>query len=323
MSTYQFEEKDHKEPLGRIAHNPPALYNPRVSGPLYMVLSAFAFSWMTVFVKLSGRRLPWQEIVFARAFVTLGLSYLSVRAAGVVPVFGKHKKLLVVRGIFGFFGLSSVYYAVTHLPLAEATVLQYMYPPLTVLLASVALGEPVDKSVVASMAISLVGLLLVAQPAVLFGQAAVPLDALGLLAACLGAFFSACAYVTVRTLGQGEHPLVIVLYFPLIALPGSLLTMAPDALMPEGIEWLWLVLLGIATQVGQVAVTRGLSSDAAGRMAAYSYVQVPFAGLWGIWLFSEKPSALSLAGACLIIAAALVNLRAASRRNKAREVELA
>jgi drug/metabolite transporter (DMT)-like permease len=261
--------------------------------------------------------------VFARAFVTLGLSYLSVRAAGVVPVFGKHKKLLVVRGIFGFFGLSSVYYAVTHLPLAEATVLQYMYPPLTVLLASVALGEPVDKSVVASMAISLVGLLLVAQPAVLFGQAAVPLDALGLLAACLGAFFSACAYVTVRTLGQGEHPLVIVLYFPLIALPGSLLTMAPDALMPEGIEWLWLVLLGIATQVGQVAVTRGLSSDAAGRMAAYSYVQVPFAGLWGIWLFSEKPSALSLAGACLIIAAALVNLRAASRRNKAREVELA
>jgi drug/metabolite transporter (DMT)-like permease len=181
----------------------------------------------------------------------------------------------------------------------------------------------VDKGVVGSMAISLVGLLLVAQPPMLFGQAAVPLDGLGLLAACLGALFSACAYVTVRTLGQGEHPMVIVLYFPLVALPGSLLTMAPNSLMPEGVEWLWLVLLGIATQVGQVAITRGLSSDAAGRMAAYSYVQVPFAGLWGIWLFNEKPSALSLAGAFLIITAALLNLRAATRRNKTREIELA
>lgn len=285
-----------------------------------MVLSAFSFSWMTVFVKLAGQRLPWQEVVFARALVTLGLSLVAVRAAG-VPTFGKHKKLLIIRGIFGFLGLSSVYYAVTHLPLAEATVLQYMYPPLTVLLASVALREKADGGVLVSMAISLVGLLLVAQPAVLFGRAAVPLDGLGLLAACLGAFFSACAYVTVRTLGQGEHPLVIVLYFPLIALPGSLLTMAPNALMPEGIEWLWLALLGISTQIGQVALTRGLSSDAAGRMAAYSYVQVPFAGLWGVWLFSEQPSALSLAGAVLIITAALVNLRTAARRNRARAIE--
>jgi drug/metabolite transporter (DMT)-like permease len=284
-----------------------------------MVLSAFAFSWMTVFVKLSGRRLPWQEVVFARALVTLLLSYLAVRAAGVPPL-GTHKKLLVVRGFFGFMGLSSVFYAVTHLPLAEATVLQYMYPPLTVLLASVALREPIDRSVVLSMAISVLGLILVAQPAALFGEAAAPLDALGLVAACLGAFFSACAYVTVRTLGQGEHPLVIVLYFPLIALPGSLLTALPYIELPQGIEWLWLLLLGIATQVGQVSVTRGLSTDAAGRMAAYSYVQVPFAGLWGVWLFHEKPTPLSLAGGALIIAGALVNLHSARRAKPAADL---
>jgi drug/metabolite transporter (DMT)-like permease len=277
-----------------------------------MVVSALAFSWMTVFVKLAGRRLPWQELVFARALVTLGLSYASVRAAG-VPVFGTNRKLLLLRGMFGFLGLSSVYYAVTHLPLAEATILQYMYPPLTVLLAGVALREPIERHVLVSMGISVIGLLLVAQPSVLFGRAAAPLDTLGVLAACLGAFFSACAYVTVRTLGRAEHPLVIVFYFPLVALPASLVTLYPHALMPQGIEWLWLVLLGLATQVGQVAVTRGFSSDAAGRMAAYAYVQVLFAGLWGAWLFHERPSALSLAGAALIIAGALLNLRRPTR----------
>ena len=273
-----------------------------------MVLSAFAFSWMTVFVKLAGQRLPWQQVVFARALITLGLSYLAVRAAGVAPL-GRHKKLLLVRGMFGFMGLSSVFYAVTHLPLAEATVLQYMYPPLTVLIASLVLREPFDRRVLVSMLVSVVGLLLVAQPAVLFGHAAAPLDPRGVLAACLGAIFSACAYVTVRTLGQGEHPAVIVLYFPLVALPGSMITLVPHVLMPEGMEWLWLILLGCATQVGQVSVTRGLSTGAAGRMAAFAYVQVPFAALWGIVLFHEHPSPLSLLGAALIIAAALLNLR--------------
>jgi len=278
-----------------------------------MVLSAFAFSWMTVFVKLAGQRLPWQEVVFARALVTLGLSYLGVRAAGVAPL-GRHKKLLLVRGMFGFMGLSSVFYAVTHLPLAEATVLQYMYPPLTALIASLVLREPFDRRVLISMLVSVVGLLLISQPALLFGHAAAPLDPRGVLAACLGAIFSACAYVTVRTLGQGEHPTVIVLYFPLVALPGSMITLVPHVIMPEGIEWLWLILLGCATQVGQVAVTRGLSTGAAGRMAAFAYVQVPFAALWGVVLFREHPNPLSLIGAALIIAAALLNLRASTRK---------
>ena len=275
-----------------------------------MVLSAFAFSLMTVFVKLAGKRLPWQELVLARAAVTLVLSYAWLRFAK-VPPFGNHRALLIVRGAFGFMGLSSVYYAVTHLPLAEATVIQYLYPPLTATLASLFLRERLERSVWVSMVLGLTGLLLVAQPAALFGGIAAPLDAGGLFAAFLGAFFSACAYVTVRTLGQGEHPLVIVFYFPLVALPASLATVGTNVLWPEGVEWCWLLLLGLCTQVGQVSVTRGFASAAAGRMAAYSYVQVLFSGLWGALLFSERPTPLSLAGALLIIAGALFNARAA------------
>lgn len=274
-----------------------------------MVLSAFAFSLMTVFVKLAGKRLPWQELVLVRAAVTLVLSYATLRVAK-IPAFGKHRLLLLVRGAFGFFGLSSVYYAVTHLPLAEATVIQYLYPPLTATLASLLLREPLERGVGVSMALGLCGLLLVSQPAALFGGIAAPLDPSGLAAAFLGAFFSACAYVTVRTLGQGEHPLVIVFYFPLVALPASLATIGSHALWPEGIEWLWLLLLGLCTQVGQIAVTRGFASAAAGRMAAYSYVQVLFSALWGALLFSERPTPLSLAGAFMIIAGALFNVRA-------------
>jgi drug/metabolite transporter (DMT)-like permease len=275
-----------------------------------MLLSAFAFSLMTVFVKLAGGRLPWQELVFARAAVTLVLSYISLRRAH-IPAFGTHRMLLVVRGVFGFLGLSSVYYAVTHLPLAEATMIQYLHPPLTAALASVVLGERFERSVVFAMALGLAGLLLVSQPQALFGAVAAPLDPAGLLAAFLGAFFSACAYVSVRKLGHSEHPLVIVFYFPLVALPAALPSLVSHALWPEGIEWLWLLLLGVFTQIGQVAITRGFLSNAAGRMAAFSYVQVLFAAIWGALLFHELPRPLSLAGAALIVSGALLNLRAA------------
>jgi drug/metabolite transporter (DMT)-like permease len=280
-----------------------------------MVLSAFAFSLMTAFVKLAGRRLPWQELVVARAALTLVFSYAWLRAAKVAP-FGKHRGMLIVRGVFGFLGLSSVYYAATHLPLAEATVIQYLYPPLTLLIASVFLREPMDRRVVFSMLLGVVGLILVAQPAALFGRIAAPLDPGGLIAAFLGAFFSACAYVTVRTLGQEEHPLVIVFYFPLVALPASLLSIGSHAIWPERLEWCWLILLGVCTQVGQVSVTRGFASAPAGRMAVYSYVQVLFAGVWGALFFHERPKPLSLAGAALILTGALFNLRTSAASPK-------
>ena len=277
-----------------------------------MLTSAFSFSLMTMFVKLGAKRLPWQELVVARAAVTLVLSYAWLRWLK-IPAFGVHRGLLIVRGTFGFLGLSSVYYAVTHLPLAEATVIQYMYPPLTATLASVFLREPFERSVWVSMLLGLAGLLLIAQPSALFGGMAAPLDLGGLIAALLGAVFSACAYVTVRTLGQGEHPLVIVFYFPLVAFPASIATMGSHGVWPEGIEWCWLLLLGLSTQIGQVAVTRGFASGAAGRMAAYSYVQVVFAGIWGVLLFDERPTPLSLLGASLIIGSALLNVLAKAK----------
>src|SRR5688572_20362062 len=99
-----------------------------------MIVSAFAFSVMTLLVKLAGQRIPSQEIVTVRAALTLLLSYAALRRAG-LPVLGTRRPLLIVRGLFGFAALSCIYYAVTHMPLAEATVIQYLHPPFTALLA--------------------------------------------------------------------------------------------------------------------------------------------------------------------------------------------
>jgi drug/metabolite transporter (DMT)-like permease len=275
-----------------------------------MLLSALAFSLMSVFVKAAGGRLPSQEIVFARAVVSTLLSVWMLRRAGVDP-WGNDRRGLVTRGLLGFVGLTFVYYSLTHLPIAAATVIQYLHPMFTALLAALVLRERVGAKLAWVTALSFGGLVAVAQP---WAHVTERLDPLAVAVAVGGAFFSAAAYVAVRKISATEHPLVIVFYFPLISLPLALL-FAGDWVWPVGLEWLWLAGVGVFTQLGQVYLTLGLTRESAGRATALSYTQVVFAAVWGVVFFGEIPDGWTLAGAALIMVGALVNL--AGRRHAA------
>ena len=273
---------------------------------LGMVASALSFSLMGVCVKQVGGRIPVAEVVFARAIVSVALSWWLLHRAG-IPAWGKRRWLLIWRGAIGTAALVCVYAALAALPLAAATVLQYLYPPFTALLAWLMLGEPICKRVLAAMALGWLGVLLVAQPAGLL-QGGATLALVPVLIAVAGALFTAFAYVSVRSLGTSEHPLVIVFYFPLVALPLSLPLVALNPVLPTPAELLWLVGVGVFTQLGQVYLTRSLTALPAARATAISYVQVLFAGGWGWLLFGESIDSWTIAGAGLVLAATLVSL---------------
>jgi len=278
---------------------------------LGMVASALSFSLMGVCVKQVGGRIPAAEVVFARAIVSVTLSWWLLHRAG-IPAWGKRRWLLIWRGAIGTAALLCVYAALAALPLAAATVLQYLYPPFTALLAWLMLGEPIGKRVLAAMALGWLGVLLVAQPAGLL-QGGATLALVPVLIAVAGALFTAFAYVSVRSLGRSEHPLVIVFYFPLVALPLSLPLVALNPVLPTPAELLWLVGVGIFTQLGQVYLTRSLTALPAARATAISYVQVLFAGGWGWLLFGESIDSWTIAGAGLVLAATLVSLSHSQR----------
>lgn len=276
-------------------------------GPvLQMVASALAFSVMGVCVKQVGGRIPAAEVVLARAIVSVALSWWLLQRAGVDP-WGQRRGLLILRGAIGTAALLCVYAALALLPLASATVLQYLYPTITALLAWLMLGEPIGKRVMAAMVLGWGGVVLVAQPAGLL-QGASALPPMAVLIAIGGAVFTSLAYVSVRSLGNSEHPLVIVFYFPLVALPLSLPLVALDPVMPTLSELFWLVGVGVFTQLGQVYLTRGLTALPAAQATAISYVQVAFAGLWGWLVFGESIDGWTVAGAALVLAATLVSL---------------
>ena len=110
-------------------------------GVRYMLLSVAGFALMTVCVKqVSTYGIPVLEIMAARALVSLFISYIDVKRKK-LSVWGNNKPLLIARGFVGAFALICVYYAVITLPLAEATLIQYLHPAFTAVIALIFLKE--------------------------------------------------------------------------------------------------------------------------------------------------------------------------------------
>ncbi|MCJ8302871.1 DMT family transporter [Shewanella sp.] len=273
----------------------------------FMLLSALAFSLMSACVKLvSADGIPVLEIIAARALVSLGLSYIDVKRKG-ISMWGHNRKLLLARGAIGTLALFCVYYSLITLPLAEATLLQYLHPMFTALLAFIFLGERVLHSTKVCITLSILGLLVMVLPGLgVDQQAALPWASIGI--ALLGALGSSIAYVIVRRLSNIEDVSVIILYFPLIALPLSIFLLGSDFVMPNFEGLLLLLFVGVFTQVGQVGLTKAMQSESAGKAAGYAYVQVIFAMLFGWIIFSELPSIWSWIGGSIIMIGALVNV---------------
>jgi drug/metabolite transporter (DMT)-like permease len=273
-----------------------------------MLSSALSFSLMVVCVRQVGSRIPLAEVVLVRALVSLVLSGWLLHRAG-IPALGRNRGLLIVRGLIGTVALFCVYGAVLRLPMATATVLQYLYPALTAALAWLLLGEQLGPRLLLAVLLGWLGVLVIALP---LGSAGAPssgaaLDPLGILLAVAGALLTSLAYVSVRRLGRSEHPLVIVLYFPLMALPLSLPAVLLDPVLPSAAEALWLVGVGMFTQLGQIGLTHGITGLPAARATALSYSQVVFAALWGWLFFAEGVDARTLAGAALVLGATLLS----------------
>ena len=272
-----------------------------------MLLSAFSFSLMTACVKLvSTHNIPVFEIVAARGLVSLIISYADIKRKK-IPIWGNNKKLLVARGTVGTLALICVYYAVTTLPLAEATLLQYLYPVFTAILAFLFLKERIQRSTLICILLCLLGLLAMVKPNLSFSSEAV-LPWFSVLAALGGALGSGTAYVLVKRLSKCEDSSVIIFYFPLIALPLSVILLGDNFVMPNTEALILLLFVGIFTQVGQIGLTKAMQSEVAAKVSAFSYVQVVFSTVLGVIIFNEVPSIWTLIGGSLIILGALVNV---------------
>ena len=261
----------------------------------YMILAAFFFSIMAAFVKASGSHLPFMEIVFARSVIVFLITFIWLRKHR-IPVLGNRKGLLFLRGLVGFFGLTAFYYTLTHIPIADSVMLQYSSPLFTALLATVVLKEKSSARLWGLYLLAFLGVAFIVRPG--FSVQAGPA-----LVGVLGAFSAGLAYNLVRYLRNWEHPMTIVLSLPLVSILLSFPFVVRNFVMPTGWDWVFLLGVGVATQIAQVFLTKGLVAEKAAVATNVIYVNVVFSALWGVLFWGEVPSALSIAGGVLVVVA--------------------
>jgi drug/metabolite transporter (DMT)-like permease len=132
----------------------------------------------------------------------------------------------------------------------------------------------------------------------------------------LSALFSGIAYVSVIKLRSTEHPLNIVIYFPMLSIPIMLIWCMFDFVLPEGIDWIYLLLLGIFTQIAQLLLTKALMYGNVEVVSPFQYLGSIYAILLGYYIFDEKLSYIAIAGIALIIVGVISNVLLQKKANK-------
>ncbi|MBT4561290.1 MAG: DMT family transporter [Planctomycetes bacterium] len=262
------------------------------TGTLWMMAAAASFVVMAASAKALPR-LPTLEKVFFRSLISIALTLWAMKSVKQLPR-PKRWGLLTLRAVLGFAGLACYFEAIARMPLGTAVTIYNVNPVFAGIFGVLFLGEAFRLRQGLTVAIGLVGVALVKgfNPSVTWDGVAFAMGT---------AIFSAAAYSSVRKLTESEHSLTIVIAFPLIALPLSALFGGSSFLMPSDFEWLWLLLLGVSTQVGQVCLTHGLRHHTASRAMQISYLGVIFAMGLGVLMGDAAPGAWEMIGALLIV----------------------
>ncbi len=284
-------EKEHLEIREKVNHQ---------KGIRYLIGSGLAFSLMSVCVKAVGVKIPVSELVFARATISLIITRLLLFKNNINP-WGYQKKLLLLRGLLGTLALFCIFKALTILPIATATVIQYIYPTFTVICAYFILKEYICKTIVFSIILGWIGIILVSQKEWAINSNILE-SVIAISIAILGALMTSLAYICVRKLSAKENPLVIIYYFPIVSIPLSLPFIIKDFVLPTGIDWIWILGIGLFTQIGQLCITEGLRLIPAGQATSLNYSQVIFSSIWGVFIFQEAiTKEIFLGGLCVLI----------------------
>ena len=257
-----------------------------MTGYIYMVLSAFFFCLMTIFVKLAGNELQTIQIVFFRGVFTLITTYYLVRKYK-ASIWGNYRSVLFLRGITGSIALFFVYESLQRLSIPEATVIQYLYPIFTATFGIFLLNEKLSLNIYVAILFGLVGVYTIFEFPFILSSQFIFIEDLSI--AMIGACLTGAAYVLVRKASKlGESPYTIMFYFPFFSVLISLPFMFSTWTMPSMLCWVYIFFVGVFTQLGQLFLTFGYKILPAGKAASTSYVQVPFSIIAGMILFNDS-----------------------------------
>ena len=281
----------------------------RKKGILFILLAAFFFCLMSVFVRLSGD-VPTMQKAFFRNIVAAAVAIVILLRSGQRVTVKKESLLpLILRSAFGTAGILSNFWAVDHLGIADANMLNKLSPFFAILMSIFILGEIPNRIEWLSVLLAFIGAAFVAKPS--SGIVSFPA-----LIGIFGGFSAGTAYTFVRRLGlQGVKGPIVVAFFSifstLVLLPNFLMNYQPMSVL----QLVFLILAGCAAAGGQLSVTAAYQHAPARDISVFDYSQVIYAAAFGILLFGELPDVWSLIGYVIIIGTAFTKWYLVTQRS--------
>ena len=269
-------------------------------GVLCLILSAFSFSLMSLFVRLAGD-LPTFQKAFFRNLIATVAGAVALAKSGSFKMHKGSLPNLLLRSIVGTVGIVGNFYAIDRMNISDASILNKLAPFFSVIFSIILLKEKASWKDWLFVGIAFIGAVFVVKPT---KDIATSFPA---LIGVLGGLGAGMAYTFVRKLGQqGERKAFIVFFFSafstLVLLPIMIIQYEPMT----GLQLLFLILAGCAASCAQFSVTAAYSYAPAKEISVYDYTQVLFTALWGVIFLSEIPDYVSVIGYAIIIGAAVL-----------------
>ncbi len=275
------------------------------AGVLHMLAATFWFALMNIAVKKLGH-LPAMEMVLFRCGIATILGVIGLYRVK-VSLRGNNNRVLFLRGLFGTIALYTFFLTMQKMPLGTAVTIQYLSPVFSAIIAYFLMKEKILPLQWMFFLMAFAGVLLIKG-----FESSVSWTLLGI--GITSSVFSALAYNMVRSLRDSEHPLVVVLHFQFLGfLIGGIFT-AFNWVAPQGIDWIYILLTGVFTQLGQVNLTRSLQKENINKVSILNYLGVFYAVFFGWLIFGEKTGPGVIAGILLVAAGVVLNLWVTSRK---------
>jgi drug/metabolite transporter (DMT)-like permease len=274
-----------------------------ILGVTLKLISLVLLASMAACVKYLGKGVPMGETIFVRGLIAvITLALIARFTVGTKVLKTDNWQRHALRSLSGTFSMFCLFAALTMIPLAEVTAINFTSPMFVTVLAMLFLGERTHVFRWTALGIGLIGVLIMTVPHLHFGSD----TPWGVLIAFNAALFSALAMIFLRSMSGGEHAITITFYFMLTSMVCALLTLPLGWIWPTHQQWVVMLLTGAFGVGGQLLMTFSYRYAEASTIAPLDYSSLFISVLLGYVVFGEVPSWSIWAGAPLVIVSGLI-----------------
>ena len=290
-------------------------FRPKAQNPVLaalFILAATAFiAGSTLFAKTLGTATfgpPLHPLQISHGRFVFAFALFATGALMFRPPIGRvHWQLHLGHTGAGWAGATLLFAAVAYIPMSDATALSFMNPVFAMLLAIPLLGEVVGRVRWSAAAIAMSGAVILLRPSAASFQPA----ALLALAAALA---MGMELIFIKKLSGRERMFQILLVNNMIGMVIASAAVLPVWQAPSPAQWGALAGVGVMMACAQICYINGLARADASFVAPFNYATLVFAALYDFAVFGERPTAVSVLGAAIILAGALTLALREARR---------